>query len=159
MEPIDIAIFLFNWKYLGAFLLNLIASSSVLFPVPFYLAYLYLAAVLSPIPLAIFSALGSTIGEFVSYIVGYHGRKLLGLKSRFYKLGKNWFKRFGGLAIFIFAATPLPDDIIGLVAGAVKYSKSKFFIFCFLGKLVMFLLLAFAVKYSYLGILQFFHLA
>jgi len=148
-----------GYKYLGAFVLNLVSSATVLFPVPFYLAYFYLAAISSPIPLAIVSAIGSTIGEFVGYALGYTGRKLLSAKNRFYRLGQSWFKKYGGWAVFVFAATPLPDDVIGLIAGAVKYSKSKFFMFCFLGKLVMFLVLSFAIRYSYVGILNFFHLA
>ena len=159
MDPLDMTVFAIGYKYIGAFVLNLIASASVFFPMPFYLAYVYLAAISSPIPLALFSAFGSTIGEFVGYIFGYHGRKLLSAKNRFYKLGKNWFKKYGGWAIFIFAATPLPDDVIGVIAGAVKYNKSKFFTFCFFGKLVMFLVISFAVKYSYVEILRFFHLA
>ena len=159
MELIDLTILLINYKYLGAFLLNFIASSSVLFPIPFYLAHIYLATILSPIPLSIISALGSCLGEFTGYLTGYWGGDVLKLKkNRFYKLAKTWFKRYGGWAVFVFAATPLPDDVVGIVAGAVKYKKSKFLLFSFLGKLVMFLAISFAVQYSYAGIAHFFHL-
>jgi membrane protein YqaA with SNARE-associated domain len=143
--------------YASAFFGNLIASSTVIFPVPFFAVYAYLATFLNPILLAVISAFGSALGEFVSYTLGYAGSDLL-KKSKYFKLAKRWFKRNGALTIFLFAATPLPDDVVGLVAGAANYNRSKFFIACLIGKLLMFLFIAFAVRYSLTSLVTFFHL-
>lgn len=141
--------------YISAFVGNFIASSTIILPIPFFLVYAYLATFLNPILLAFISAIGSSLGELVGYTLGYAGSDLLN-KNRFFKLAKKWFKKNGALTIFIFAATPLPDDIIGLIAGATNYSKSKFFISCLMGKLVMFLVIAILVRYSASNLLQFF---
>lgn len=143
--------------YLSAFLGNMVASSTVIFPVPFFAVYAYLATFLNPILLALISAFGSTLGEFVSYTLGYAGSDLL-KKNKYFKLAKRWFKRNGALTIFFFAATPLPDDVVGLIAGAANYNRSKFFFACLVGKLLLFLFIAFAVRYSFTSLLTFFHL-
>jgi membrane protein YqaA with SNARE-associated domain len=143
--------------YASAFFGNLVASSTVVFPIPFFAVYAYLATFLNPILLALISAFGSTLGEFVSYTLGYAGSDLL-KKSKHFKFAKKWFKKNGMLTIFFFAATPLPDDVVGLIAGSVNYNRSKFFSACLVGKLLMFLFIAFAVRYSFTSLLAFFHL-
>jgi membrane protein YqaA with SNARE-associated domain len=142
--------------YLSAFFGNMVASSTIIFPIPFFLVYAYLATFLNPILLAFVSALGSSLGEFVSYSVGYTGSDLI-KKSRYYKMAKRWFDKNGALTIFLFAATPLPDDVVGLIAGAANYNRSKFFIACLIGKLLMFLFIAFIVRYSLTNLLPLFH--
>jgi|YelNatPaOPRAMG01_1025707.scaffolds.fasta_scaffold02594_12 membrane protein YqaA with SNARE-associated domain len=143
--------------YITAFLGNLVASSTVLFPIPFFAVYAYLATFLNPILLSLISAFGSALGEFISYTLGYASSDLL-KKNKYYKLAKKWFKKNGALTIFIFAATPLPDDVVGLIAGAANYNRLKFFFACFIGKFFLFLFIAFAVQYSFTSFLTFFHL-
>ncbi|MEM5853297.1 MAG: VTT domain-containing protein [Candidatus Aenigmatarchaeota archaeon] len=133
--------------YASAFVGNFIASSTVVIPIPFLLVYAYLATFLNPFILALISAFGSSLGELVSYALGYAGSDFLN-KNKLFRLAKKWFKKNGALTIFIFAATPLPDDVVGIIAGATNYNKSKFFISCLMGKLVMFLMIAIIVRYS-----------
>jgi membrane protein YqaA with SNARE-associated domain len=142
--------------YASAFFGNLIASSTIFFPVPFFMIYIYLATTLNPFLLAILSAFGSTLGEFIGYSLGYAGSDFL-KRNRYFKLAKRWFNKNGMLTIFIFAATPLPDDVVGLIAGAANYNRLKFFSACLFGKLLMFLIIAFAAKYSVASLLQFLH--
>lgn len=142
--------------YLSAFFGNMIASSSIVLPIPFFAIYAYLATTLNPVLLAVISAFGSTLGEFVGYTLGYAGSDLL-KKNKYFKFAKKWFKKNGALTIFLFASTPLPDDVVGLIAGATNYNRSKFFFFCLAGKLLLFLAIAFAVRYSYTNLLQFFN--
>jgi uncharacterized membrane protein YdjX (TVP38/TMEM64 family) len=45
-------------------------------------------------------------------------------------------KRYGGVAIFVFAFLwILPFDLIGIAAGVLKYSIERFLLFCWLGRL------------------------
>lgn len=144
--------------YISAFFGNMLASSTVIFPIPFFVVYAYLATFLNPILLATISAFGSALGELISYMIGYIGSDLL-KKNKYFKFARKWFKRNGALTIFLFAATPLPDDVVGLIAGAANYNRSKFFVACLFGKLLMFLFLAFAARYSLTSFLAFFHLS
>jgi membrane protein YqaA with SNARE-associated domain len=54
-------------------------------------------------------------------------------------------KRWGGWAIFVFAAAPLPlFDIAGVVAGALGYPVWKFLLIAWPGKCIKYILLVLA---------------
>jgi len=53
------------------------------------------------------------------------------------------FNRYGAIAIFIFALTPLPDDLLFIPFGMLRYSFVKAFIPSILGKLLMCSILAY----------------
>jgi len=134
--------------YVSAFIGNFLASSTIVFPIPFYLVYIYLATQLNPLLLSFLSAMGASLGEMVGYVLGYAGSEFF-RNNKWMKLARKWFKKNGALTIFIFAATPLPDDVVGIIAGATKYNKSKFFIASLFGKFLFFFLLALFVRYSF----------
>jgi len=46
-------------------------------------------------------------------------------------------KRYGGVAAFIAAATPIPDDLVYIPLGLAKYNPKRFFIATLTGKLVL----------------------
>jgi membrane protein DedA with SNARE-associated domain len=89
--------------------------------------------------------IGSALGEFTSYGLGYGGRKLLKEKNKWLKVAESWFKKNGFITIFIFALTPLPDDVVGIIGGMAKYDIRKFFIASLLGKIIL------SLAISYLG--------
>lgn len=53
------------------------------------------------------------------------------------------FGRYGSLAIFIFALTPLPDDLLFIPLGIMRYKPIKAFIPALLGKILMLFILAY----------------
>ena len=57
--------------------------------------------------------------------------------------------RFGPVVIFLFALTPLPDDLLFIPLGILRYSFIKAFIPCFLGKLLMCGILAYGGQLYY----------
>ena len=57
-------------------------------------------------------------------------------------------ERWRGLAIFAFAATPLPFDIAGIWAGAIRYPLARFLLIVFGGKLILVTAIALAGYYS-----------
>jgi len=91
--------------------------------------------------IAIIGGLGCAIGELSGYIVGYGAKKLanethsdlLENVDGFGKLVLNNEKRTP-LYIFIFALTPLPDDILFLPLGMIKYPAWKCILPGWLGK-------------------------
>jgi membrane protein DedA with SNARE-associated domain len=151
----------YAFGYLGLFAASLIGSASVILPVPIFLLIFVAGSLLNPLLVGIIAGIGSAIGELTSYAVGLGGRKLLdkGKKkkkpakaegaSKWFMRAEAWMKKRGGfVVIFIFAVTPLPDDVIGIICGGIKYDIKKYFIACLLGKLILSLFIAYAGFYG-----------
>ena len=138
--------------YPGIFVVSAVSTASVVFPVPGFLFILAAGSVssLNPWLVAIVAAGGMALGELTGYLVGKGGKKVLGKKEKVWlKGGEKWFREGRGfLFIFIFAATPLPDDVTGILGGMFNYDLRMFLLATFLGKLAMNLLLVFAGLYG-----------
>jgi len=130
-----------TYGYLGAYVLSFISCLTIFIPIPYLLIVFWLSAPgfgLDPTILALVSALGATFGKTVIYYLGSASRKLLGEKRRRnLEYAKLVMDKYGAPAVFFFAATPVPDDALYIPLGMMGYSILKFFIFCFLGKLVL----------------------
>ena len=133
-------------SYLGVFLAGLIGTSTIFLPVPAFLILMSAAALgLNPLLVAFLSAAGQSLGELTGYAVGVGGKKVLEKKySKQLRVVSKWFRKNGFITIFVFAATPLPDDLVGVLAGFGRYELKKFLLASFLGKICLSLLLAFA---------------
>lgn len=142
-----------NYWYLGVFLIGFLSSFTIFLPTPAFIVVFILAGPqfgLNPILLGIVGGLGAAVGELVGYVIGYGSKELLlkKYKKRLDKLEET-FKKYGAsLIIFVFAATPLPFDLIGIFCGAVKYPVKKFFIPLLIGKIVKYLFIAIAGFYG-----------
>ena len=145
------------WGYFGVFFVSLIAMASIIFPTPSYVFVFASGGILNPWLVGISAGAGSAIGELVGYGFGYGGRHVI--KRRYRKLlkrTKKWVDRHGLFAvIFLFAATPLPDDIVGIIAGVVNYDIRKFLLASFLGKTLLNLIVAWAGFYSISWVMEF----
>ncbi len=98
----------------------------------------------NPFLLALSGGVGSAVGEFVGYLLGYFGRKVINenqQKKMNYIL--KLFTKYGAITIFLFALTPLPDDLLFIPLGIMRYNFVKAFIPCFMGKILMCLILAY----------------
>lgn len=92
-----------------------------------------------PLSVAIASALGSALGDMVSFVIGNSGRKIFLPKTerKIYKRLENGFRQWGTVIIFVFALIPNPFfDVVGILAGASFYAPWRFFTILFLGRLV-----------------------
>lgn len=141
-----------HYGYLGVFLVSLLSNGTVIFPVP-YLLVLYsvgAAGILDPITVAIVSGLGATLGELTLYFLSMLWRVILptSIKNRIDYV-KRVIDKYGAMVIFIFALTPLPDDVIYPVLGLMKYDFKKVFISCFLGKTILSGTVVYAGYYSF----------
>lgn len=139
----------YQYGYLGVFVISLIGALSVVFPIPYTLIIYLLGSVLDPLLIAVSGGLGSALGEAIGYVLGYYGRAAVSEERR-----RNMdfmlkvFSRYGALTVFIFALTPLPDDLLIIPVGMMHYSFLKFFIPCVLGKFSMCLILALGGRFS-----------
>ena len=146
-----------TYGYVGFFLISIFGNLTVIFPAP-YTIIIYAGGVsLDPILLGLVCGLGAGIGEFSAYLVGRGGRQLIEEKyGKRLESAKRLIQRYGALAIFIFAATPLPDDMLLIPLGLIKYDLKKALLACFLGKWLMCTFIAYAGKFSYDFILNLF---
>ncbi len=133
-----------QYGYLGIFVASFIGAMSIIIPIPYTVLIFLMGKILNPILVAFSAGAGAALGEFFGYLMGYYGRAVISeerKKKVDYVL--KVFSRYGALAIFIFALTPLPDDLLFIPLGIMRYSFIKAFIPCLLGKIVMSLILAY----------------
>jgi uncharacterized membrane protein YdjX (TVP38/TMEM64 family) len=138
------------YGYLGAFLINIIASSTIILPLPAAAFVFALGSVLNPFFIGLASGLGAAIGEFTGYGLGVGSRRIIRKKwKKQIDETQKLFSKYGGFfVIFIFAATPLPDDIAGIVGGIFRYPVKKYFLAVLLGKIVLNVFIAYAGFYG-----------
>jgi membrane protein YqaA with SNARE-associated domain len=143
--------FAFQYGYLGVFLISLIGAMSIFVPIPYTVVIFILGGLetFDPILIAVAAGLGSAIGEFSGYLLGVGGRKVIGdrYKKRMVFITKL-FKKYGSIAIFIFALTPLPDDLLFIPLGVMRYSMLRAFIPAVLGKFISNLIIAYSGRLS-----------
>jgi membrane protein YqaA with SNARE-associated domain len=133
-------------SYPGVFLVSLIGAVSIVYPIPYTLVIVFMGAnpLFNPLFVAISAGLGSAIGELFGYTLGYYGRAMISEeRQRKMDYMLKVFNRYGPAAIFIFALTPLPDDLLFIPLGILRYKLLKIFIPCLLGKISMSLILAY----------------
>lgn len=135
---------LLQYSYFGVFLLSFIGTASIIIPVPYTLIIftLSMSGQWNSTLLIIAGGLGSALGELTGYALGYFGRRIVSEeRQRKMTYLVRVFDRYGPLAIFVFALTPLPDDLLFIPLGMMKYKFYKAFIPSLIGKLAMIFIL------------------
>jgi len=151
-----------QYQLLGIFIVSFIGASSIFFPIPYTVIIFYLGLEgWDPVLLAVIGGLGAAIGELTGYLLGYCGRKIISTEKRQrMQYVTKILNKFGLAAVFIFALTPLPDDLIFIPLGTLKYPIRKVFAAGFAGKLLAGkLLMCFVLAYFgklYGGIIEIF---
>lgn len=89
-----------------------------------------------PLTIGFLVALGSTSAKFIHYLVTFFIGGFIGEKRR-ERIDASGlkFKRWAFLALFVVAATPLPDEPVVIPLGLMKYNPAKFCLAFFAGKL------------------------
>jgi len=127
------------YGYSGIFLVNLISSATVLVPLPGEIVNIAAGNTFNPLTIGLIAGSGSAIGELTSYYAGYMGRDII-LSRKYldkYQHAISWLTRNANLAVFIFALSPFfVFDLMGIAAGVFRFSLWKFFLFCWLGRLL-----------------------
>lgn len=152
-----------TWGYPGLFLVNLIGSASVILPLPGFAAVFLMGSMLNPWLVGIVSGVGAAIGELVGYYVGAGSRRAIDKKgkdnkySKWLDSGRKWIEKYKAFPVIVlFAATPLPDDVLGILLGAMKYDPKKFLAAMLIGKIIMCIALAWGGFYGAQWVLSFF---
>jgi len=77
-------------------------------------------------------------------------------KKSLYERLARWLGRWGMLFVFVFSIVPLVFDVVGLVAGALRYPYWKFLVACWLGRTVLYIALSYAGLLGWEIIVRFF---
>ena len=115
-----------SWGYLGAFIISLISSATILFPAPGGAAVVLMGRDFNPYALGVASGVGFALGSVTAYYVGMQATNTFAT-NRFLRWAGNAMERFGPPIIFTFNLIPvLPMDFVGLTAGATRYPLIKY---------------------------------
>jgi len=150
-----------QYGYLGIFAISLAGAMSIIVPVPDTIMIFTLAGlqtggnwVFAPLFIALAATLGGAIGEVSGYLLGLSSKKVISGK---YKKNVDFlskvFNKFGAIAIFAFALTPLPDDMVFIPLGSSRYNPVKAFAPALTGKLLLSLAVAYGGRFS-IGIIR-----
>tara|TARA_B100000029_G_scaffold71726_1_gene63615 strand:- start:4192 stop:4773 length:582 start_codon:yes stop_codon:yes gene_type:complete len=154
-----VAIFLYRdrietlsqYGYLGVFLINLVASGTILLPAPGALFTYAIGALLDPTVVGLASAAGASLGELSGYAAGVSGQAVISntrLYRRLYTLMQSHTK-FTNLILLVAAIIPNPFfDLVGMASGALRLPLLRFLSITFLGNLLKMLSIAYAGHYS-----------
>ncbi len=132
-----------HWGYVGAFVISLIASATIILPAPGIVVIIAMSAALDPILLGIVAGVGSAIGELTGYAAGRGGRALIPAeRSRQFEQLTQLTQRYGVLALGVLAALPFPlFDFAGIVAGVLRMRVVRFLLAVAVGKSVKYIIL------------------
>jgi len=119
-------------------------------PVPYLIPIVLMARTLDPFLLGIAAGVGGSVGKITSYLLGRFGRKLLSEERRrkTTALGRA-ITKYEMLAVFLFALTPLPDDIVYIPVGLTGLSIAKFMTANMLGKIVLSWIVAYTGRFYF----------
>lgn len=132
--------------YLAILILSLIGNMTVIVPFPYLIPLMTILIILpvNPVILILLTGLGASVGELTSWLLGRGARQVISIEKKEKVLDKKIKglvelikKGFGMPLVILFAATPLPDDLILFALGMVKYSLLKALIGGFIGKTIM----------------------
>lgn len=139
--------------YLGAFLIALLSSATILFPAPGWAVIAAMSAALDPLYLGLAAGIGSAIGELSGYLAGDGVRDILNSRVRESKQIEEIVRKYGVFAVALFAFVPNPlFDIAGVVAGGLRIEWWRFLLACAAGRILRYILLAMAGQFT-LGLL------
>lgn len=131
-----------HFGYLGAFLISLLLNATVILPVGNFLIIFALGGLPLPVVVGLAGGAGAAIGELTGYLAGRSGRAIAAKQEKAYSKLEHWVRRWGGMAIFIFSLVPFVFDLVGIAAGVLRFPFWKFLLFCWLGRTILYILIA-----------------
>ncbi len=143
---------------LGVFVISLVGNAIPYATVPYLAVIAAMASqmklsLIDVITWSVVGGLGAAIGKVIVYLTGAATSEILPEKVKEnMQLFARMAKRGIFIAIFLFAALPLPDDVLYIPLGVARYPLAKFFIAVWSGKVVItFLSIVFGNAYGELS--------
>ncbi|HEY88198.1 MAG TPA: VTT domain-containing protein [Thermoflexia bacterium] len=122
------------WGYPGIFLVALVGSATIIFPVPHLALIFALGAVFNPWCVGLAAGLGDTGGELTGYLAGYALDDVLE-RGKLYARFERWMTNYGDLTLFVLALIPNPFfDLASIIGGLAGFPLPRFLLATWLGK-------------------------
>lgn len=136
--------FLLDWGYIALFICMALENMNIPIPSEIILGFagfLVSQHIFDFTTTTIVSTIAGLVGSLLSYYMGLKGGRNLmlrhtakgGLGAKKLSLAKNWFEKYGGLAVFTGRLLPGIRTFISLPAGIAKYPIKRFIIYTLLG--------------------------
>lgn len=136
--------FLLDWGYIALFICMALENMNIPIPSEIILGFagfLVSQHIFDFTTATIVATIAGLVGSLLSYYMGLKGGRNLmlrhtakgGLGAKKLSLAKNWFERYGGLAVFTGRLLPGIRTFISLPAGIAKYPLRNFIIYTLLG--------------------------
>jgi len=149
------------YGYLGAFIITLVGNAAVILAAPVLPLLSAIGAIMypttglsGPITVGLVGGVAAGIGERVCYMVGYRGRGVVE-RVKLYKRLVEWLGRWGAIAIFILSIVPFCVDLVGIAAGVLHFPLWKFVLACWLGRTILYIVVALAGAWGWEAILRY----
>lgn len=127
-------------SYFGLGVISFVGSLIPFVPIPsfIFLVSMSVGDAFNLHALALISALTSTAAKQIIFSASYGGRRMIAPKTRArIRPFERLVRRYGGIAAFVAAATPIPDDLVYIPLGLARYSPVRFLAYTLSGKLVL----------------------
>ena len=127
-------------SYFGLGVISFVGSLIPFVPVPSFIFLVSMSAgdTFNLHALALISALTATAAKQIIFAISYGGRRILSPKKRSrIRPFERLVKKYGGVATFVAAATPIPDDLVYIPLGLARYNPLRFFVYTLSGKLLL----------------------
>jgi len=109
---------------------------------------LYLGMKFDPFHVFIAATIGSTLGGFFNYGLGYIGSKFVGKRDKIITQSKKWLDKWGDLSVFVTSLIPgIPFDIVAIAVGFLRMNIKIFSISMCLGKVLKHAILIFGINF------------
>ncbi|MEM2910662.1 MAG: VTT domain-containing protein [Nitrososphaerota archaeon] len=137
-----------SYGYFGSFIISFLGSLIPFLPLPYLFPIVLLSMKLDPLLIGVLSGLGGSLGKVTSYMVGRFWRRFMSQDSKNrLEFFKSMIDKYGAVAVFLFALTPLPDDVIYIPMGIIGYGFLKFMLANCAGKVVLAIFVAYLGRY------------
>jgi len=144
-----------GYSYLGVFFISVLLNATIVLPAGNFLVLATMGAVLPSATLVgLVGGLGAAVGELTGYAAGYSGQAII-TRQKVYARLKGWVARWGMLTIFILSVVPFVFDLAGIAAGVMRFPLWKFFIACWLGRTILYLVIAWGGALGWEALLNF----
>jgi membrane protein YqaA with SNARE-associated domain len=144
-----------GYGYLGVFLISVLLNATIVLPAGNFLVLATMGAILPSATLVgLAGGIGAAIGELTGYAAGYSGQAIVS-RHRVYTRLKGWVERWGMLTIFVLSVVPFVFDLAGIAAGVIRFPLWKFFIACWLGRTILYLIIAWGGALGWEALLNF----
>ena len=127
-----------QYGLIGAFIVSLTSSATVVLPAPGILIILSMAEIIDPWRLGIVTGIGGGLGGGTAYMAGALGRDAMGESSRIKQRMTDLFNsKWGMVILFVGNLIPFaPGDAISAIAGISRFPILQFFIYVIIASIL-----------------------